>query len=155
MKAQTPAEGIMRTNDFGRSKWYRVACSCGNEDDNIDFEVEADDTGVMVNTYNTQKTDYWTEAVERRYDIDNAWLQEFDWFWKDLVNSLATRLRLTWQIWRHGYIKYQGTMIMTEQQALNYAETLKSAILDVKMFREEEVWKRNHDKRMAKENKQA
>ena len=155
MKAQIPAEGIMKTNDFGNSKWYKVVCSCGNDDDSIEFEVEADSIGVTVTTYNTQKTDWWTETVEKRYDIENPWLQEIDWFWKDVVNSIASRLKLTWQIWRHGYIKYQSTTIMTEQQAINYAETLKSAVLDVKLFREEELWKRNHEKRMAKENKKA
>jgi hypothetical protein len=134
-QAQTPAEGIMKTNDFGDSKWYKVVCGCGQSDHDINFEVEADDTGVNVNTYVRVKTDYWTETVKKRYDIDSTWLQEWDWFWKELVNGFLTRLRLTWDVWVKGYIRCESTIAMTEQQALNYAETLKSAIQDVKDFK--------------------
>ena len=135
MKIQTPAEGIMITGDYDDSKFYKVVCSCGNPDHDIDFEVEAADTGVNVNTYVTIKTDYWTETVKKRYDIDSLWQQELDWFWKELVNGLVTRIKLTWCVWTKGYIETQTTMIMTEQQALNYSETLKSAIQDVKNFK--------------------
>lgn len=135
MKAQQPAEGILKTHDWGDSKMYHVACSCGNDDDSLELFVESDDMGVTVSHYTTQKTDYWTESVAKRYDIDNVWQQEFDWFWKDLWNGFVTRLRLTKDIWFNGYIKYQSTTIMSEQQALNYAETLKTAIADVKVFR--------------------
>lgn len=134
MKNETPALGIMRTSDFGDSKFYKVVCGCGQPDHDIDFEVEAADTGINVNTYITAKTDYWTETVKKRYDIDSIWLQEFDWFWKDLVNGFITRLKLTWTVWTRGYVKTESTIAMSEQQALNYAETLKSAIQDVKNF---------------------
>lgn len=135
MKIQTPAEGIMLTADFDDSKFYKVVCSCGQSDHDIDFEVEAADTGVNVNTYVTTKTDYWTETVKKRYDIDSQWLQELDWGWKDLVNGLVTRVKLTWGVWTKGYIETQTTIAMNEQQAINYAETLKSAVDDVKKIR--------------------
>ena len=135
MKAQFPAEGIMKTGEYGSSKFYKVVCGCGQPDHDIDFEVEAADTGVNVNTYVSAKTDFWTETVKKRYDIDNPWLQEFDWAWKDLLNGLVTRLKLTWTVWTQGYVKCETTIAMTEQQALNYAETLKSAVKDVKEFR--------------------
>jgi hypothetical protein len=101
----------------------------------LTVEVEADDTGVSVNTYATVKTDYWTDSVKKRYDIDNPYLQEWDWFWKDLVNGFLTRLRLTWDVWIKGYVRSETTVLMSEQQALNYAETLKAAMTDVKEFR--------------------
>ena len=135
MKIQIPAEGIMLTADFGDSKFYKVVCNCGQPDHDIDFEVEAADTGVNVNTYVTTKTDYWTETVKKRYDIDSQWLQELDWSWKDLVNGLVTRVKLTWEVWTKGYIETHTTIAMTEQQAINYAETLKSAVDDVKKIR--------------------
>ena len=134
MKNETPALGIMRTSDFGDSKFYKVVCGCGQPDHDINFEVEASDTGINVNTYVVSKTDYWSESVKKRYDIENTWLQEWDWFWKDLVNGFITRLKLTWTIWTQGYVKTESTIAMSEQQALNYAETLKSAIQDVKNF---------------------
>ena len=135
MKAETPAEGIMKTGDYGNAKWYKVVCGCGQPDHNIDFEVEADECSISVNTYVTTKTDYWGETFKRRFDIDSVWLQEFDWFWKDLVNGFTRRVKWTWRIWTQDYIKTETTISMSEQQALNYAETLKSAIQDVKDFK--------------------
>ena len=135
MIAQTPAEGILKTNDYGDSKWYHVVCGCGQSDHALTVEVESDDMGVNVNTYATVKTDYWSDSVGKRYDIDNPWLQEWDWFWKDLVNGIVIRLKLTWTVWTKGYVQAETTISMSEQQALNYAETLKSAINDVKMFK--------------------
>jgi hypothetical protein len=135
MKAETPAEGIMKTSDFGDSKFYKVVCGCGQDDHSIDFEVEAAETGVNVNTFVTVKTDYWSESIKKRYDIDNPYLQELDWALKDIWNGLITRLKLTWTVWTKGYVKTESIISMTEQQALNYAETLKSAVKDVKDFR--------------------
>jgi hypothetical protein len=134
MKFETPASGILKVNDFGNSKWYHVVCGCGQPDHTLTVEVEADETGVHVNTYATVKTDFWSNAIEKRYDIDNAWLQKFDWFWKDCVNGFIARVKLTWNIWFNGYIRTETTTLMSEQQALNFAETLKSAITDVKEF---------------------
>jgi hypothetical protein len=134
MKPEQPAEGIMKTGEFGDSKFYKVVCTCGQPDHDIDFEVEACDTGINVNTYVTAKSDYWTSAVEKRYDIDNPWLQEWDWFWKDLVNGIVTRVKLTWIIWTKGHVQVETTIAMNKQQALNYAETLKSAVKDVEQF---------------------
>lgn len=134
MKAEKPAEGILKINDYGNSKWYRVVCGCGQEDHELTVEVEADEMGVSVNTYATVKTDYWTESVKKRYDIDNPYLQELDWTLKDIWNGFVTRLKLTWAVWTKGYLKCETTVLMSKQQALNYAETLKQAIKDVEDF---------------------
>ena len=135
MKPQTPAEGILKRNDFGDSKYYQVVCGCGQEYHDHNVEVEADETGVNVNVYLSVKTDYWTETVKKRYDIDNPYLQELDWAIKDIINGFVTRLKLTWTVWTQGYVRCESTIAMSEQQALNYAETLKSAIQDVKDFK--------------------
>lgn len=134
VKAEKPAEGILKTHDYGNSKWYSVVCGCGQPVHSHTVEIEAEDTGISVNTYVTVKTDYWTESAKKRYDIDNPYLQEFDWFWKDLWNGLVTRLKLTWTVWTRGHIECETTILMSKQQALNYAETLKSAIKDVEEF---------------------
>ena len=136
MKSQTPAEGILKTHDFGNCKCYKVVCECGQPDHDVNFEVESDETGVNVNTYVTAKTNYWSETVKKRYDIDSIWLQEFDWAVKDIINGFVTRLKLTWTVWTKGYVQCETVITMTEQQALNYAETLKSAVKDVKEFKE-------------------
>lgn len=134
MKAQKPAEGILKTHDFGDSKYYKVTCGCGQPWHDFDFNVEADITGVHVDLDVTLKTDYWTEAVTKRYDIDNEVLQEADWFVKELVNNFIRKVKLTWELWTTGAITSYTTVHMNEQQALNYAETLKSAIKDVQEF---------------------
>jgi hypothetical protein len=150
LKSQEPAEGILKRNDWGDSKWYQVVCGCGQDYHDHTVEIEADETGINVNIYATAKTDYWTEFVEKRYDIDSPWLQEIDWFFKDLINGLWTRLRVTWELWTTGAVTVETTIAMTEQQALNYSETLKNAIQDVKNFQDERKWKQNVVNRIAK-----
>ncbi len=124
MKAQKPAMGIEQTRDFGDSKFYKVSCDCGNPDDEINLEVEAQDPGgVVVHVWTTVKTPWW----EKAWDND-SWLA-------GLVNGLSHRLRMTWWLWTRGYLKQESWTILTEQQALNFAETLKTAIRDTREFR--------------------
>lgn len=147
MKVETPAEGILKRGDFGDSIFYQVVCGCGQEHHDHHLEVEAAETGINVNIYATAKSNYWRETVEKRYDIDNAWHQEFDWFWKDLFNGVVRRIKLTWEVWTTGVVRVETTIAMSEQQALNYSATLKSAINDVKKFRDKHT--------TSVENKQA
>jgi hypothetical protein len=109
MIVQTPAEGIMKTNDWGDSRVYRIACNCGDENHNHNMWVEADDHDITVTIYTTGKTNYWSKT--RWYHI--------------------------WTLLTKGYIDTESTVCLTKQQALNYAETLKSAIIDVETFRVE------------------
>jgi len=109
MKTQTPAEGVMKTNDWGDSKVYRIACNCGDENHNHNMWVEADDHDITVTIYTTGKTNYWSKT--RWYHI--------------------------WTLLTKGYIDTESTVCLSKQQALNYAETLKSAIVDVDTFRAE------------------
>lgn len=134
MNAQTPAEGIMKTHEWGSSKMYKVTCSCGQPYHDHDIDIEADATGISVDIYTTIKTDYWTETVDMRYDIENTTIQETYWFVVNLINSTIRKLKLTWELWTTGAVTAETTIHMTEQQALNYAETLKSAVQDVKDF---------------------
>lgn len=135
MKAQLPAEGILKTHDWGDSKVYKVVCDCGQSDHEHNVWVEADECGVNVNIYTTVKTDCWSEELKPKYDIDNVWLQEAEWYLKGLYNSLARKLKLTKSIWSKGYVDFETTISMNEQAAINYSTTLKNAIADVKEFR--------------------
>lgn len=134
MKAETPAQGILKRNDWGDSKSYQVVCECGNSDHEHNIWIEVDECEVAVHTYTIQKTDYWSQKVETRYDIDNTIYQNIHWFWVGIVNDWYRRFKLAWQVLSKGYIKYESTISMNEQQAINYAETLKSAVRDVKAF---------------------
>lgn len=135
MKAETPAEGILVHKDYGDAKVYTVTCECCSEEHTHNVWVEAEETGVTVTTYTEQKTDYWSEKLTPRYDIDNSIYENIHWFFVSLFNDWYRRFKLIWQILTKGYIKYEASIIMTEQQALNYAEALKSSISDVKEFR--------------------
>ena len=110
MKAQTPAVGIMKTNDWGEAQAYKIDCSCGDSDHAHSVWVEADELGVTVTTYTMVKSKWWS----------------------------MNRFQKIWKLLTKGYVEYEGSVIMTQQQALNYAETLKSAIADVETFRKKQ-----------------
>jgi hypothetical protein len=106
MIAEEPAEGIMKTHDWGNSKVYSVGCSCGDENHIHNVWVEADDHDVTVTIYTTTKTNWWSK--KRWYHI--------------------------WTLLTKGYIDTESTVCMSKQQALNYSQTLKNAIEDVEEF---------------------
>ena len=122
MTPQKPAEGVLLHRDYGDSKMYTLTCECCDTSHAHQVWVEADDTGVTVTTYTQQKTKWWE----------------------------LNRWQTIWRLLTTGYVEYEASIIMTEQQSLNYAETLKSAIQDVKFFREERQWKANLQDRIAK-----
>lgn len=107
MRAQKPAEGILKTNEWGDTKMYYIACDCGSEDDAHVVEVEADEYGVNVYSYIKVHTKWWEK---------NRWKQ-------------------IWQILTKGYAEMETTILMKEQTALNYSEVLKQATNDVKEFK--------------------
>lgn len=140
---QQPAEGIMITYRSIRDDMicYKVDCTCGNEDDAIDFYVEVDsDIGtITVHTETTQKTDWWSDPANQNvaYAVDNEFLFELNYIVRGWINGLIHRLKWTWRLWVDGYLRYQSYTIMTKQQALNYAKTLEAAI--------EELEKKTHE----------
>ena len=107
MKAQTPAEGILKTNDWGDSRAYHVVCECGSPDCSHNLWVEADDSGIAVIVYTTVRSNFWSKS----------------------------RWTHIWTLLIKGYVDLEGSIHLKEQTALNYAETLKSAIKDVKDFK--------------------
>lgn len=111
---QAPAEGILTIGDYGPSKMYRVECGCGQADDSLTLDVEANDIGVNVLIYATTKSNWHSET---------------------LVERMLKRLRLTWQLWTVGYIRYEAVTSLNKQQALNFAGTIERAIADVESFR--------------------
>ena len=107
MIEQTPAEGIYLRRDWGDAVTYGVTCDCGDSNHDHNVWVEADDTGVTVNIYTQQKTKWWEES----------------------------RWRTMWKLLTKGYVEYEACIVMSEQQALNYANVLQSASTSVKSHR--------------------
>ena len=109
MQAEKPAEGILKTSEWGDSKWYHVRCECGSDDCSHELNVEADDVEVQVHIYAKNHTKWWEK---------NRWQQ-------------------IWQILTKGYAEMQTTIVLNEQTAINYADALTSAVKDVKVFKEQ------------------
>lgn len=108
MEAQQPAQGILLTRDYGDAVQYAVVCECGDSDHSHNIWVEAEDSNVSVTIYTTTKTKWWE----------------------------SSRWKHVWTLLTKGYIEYEASIIMTEQQTLNYAETLKFAVESSKKFAE-------------------
>ena len=121
MKMQIPAEGIMKTNDWGDSRVYRIACNCGDENHNHNMWIEADEHDIIVTIYTTTKTNFWSK----------------------------TRWYHMWTLLTRGYLDTESTVCLNKQQALNYAETLKSSITDVEEFRAKDKINRENGRRMT------
>jgi hypothetical protein len=109
MEAQEPAVGILKRNNWGDAITYQIVCECGDSNHDHNVWIEADKGNVTVTTYTTQKSKWWS----------------------------LNRWQTIWILLTKGYVEHEANIIMTEQQALNYAETLKRAILDVKQFKKE------------------
>ena len=107
LKPETPATGILIKNNWGDAKQYIVTCECGQSDHSHEIFVEADESGITVTTYTTQKTNWWS----------------------------LTRWHHIWTLLTRGYIKYEASLIMNRQQAMNYAAILHHAVEDVEEFR--------------------
>ena len=108
MTPQSVAEGILIRKDYGDAKIYNIVCECGDCDHSLDVWVEAEDHGVTVTIYTQQKTKWWQE---------NRW-------------------KTMWTLLTKGYVERESVLIMSEQQALNYANVIQTATGDVKEFRE-------------------
>jgi hypothetical protein len=107
MTPQPVAEGVLLRKDYGDAKTYQIVCECGDCDHSHDVWVEAEDHGVTVTIYTQQKTKWWQS---------NRW-------------------KIMWTLLTKGYVERESVLIMSEQQALNYANVLQSATADVKEFR--------------------
>lgn len=105
MKAETPAQGVLKINDWGTSKMYKAVCSCGNDECSHTIDIEADDE-VNITIYATARTDFWSK----------------------------TRWSHIWSLLTRGYATFETTIVLNKQSALNYAECIRSAVKDVETF---------------------
>lgn len=109
MKWEKPAEGVMKTGDWGKTKTYHIRCECGNPECAHDVWVEAEDTGINVTVYLTLRS---------KWNSMNRWKQ-------------------IWSILTKGYVDTQTSLYMNRQTAMNYAATLKAAVEDVEKLKSE------------------
>jgi hypothetical protein len=108
MQPETPAQGILKINEWGNSKMYKAVCSCGDDACSHIIDIEAD-SEVNVTIYTRTKTNFWS----------------------------VSRWRHIWSLLTRGHATFETTIILDRQSALNYAETIKMAIKDVETFEKE------------------
>jgi hypothetical protein len=133
MIPQTPAEGVLLNKNYGDAASYTVACDCTDPTCSHQLWIEAEDHFVSVHLCTTQTTNHWSRIVEPRYTIKNKILTNLNWFWTDVINGTARKLKITYDIWVKGIIKYESCILLTEQQAINYANLLITAVQRVQL----------------------
>lgn len=114
MEPETPAQGILKRNDWGDSMCYRVECECGSTEHGHEVQVEADQDGITVSIYVDAYTSYHHS------------------FW----DSMRSRLSIAARALFRGTVKVQAELMLREQQAVNYGHTLLNAVEAVKQFKQ-------------------
>ena len=107
LTSEVPAKGILLVNEWGPSKMYKVVCECGSDDCTHTIDIEAEDTGVTVTIYTKTRTNFWS----------------------------MSRWQHIWTLLTKGHVDFETNIHLSEQSALNYSETLKQAVQDVKNFK--------------------
>ena len=108
LQAQTPAQGVLQIKDWGHSQMYRAVCECGDTDCDHVIDIEAEQDGsVIVTIYTRTRTNFWSR----------------------------TRWHHIWSLLTRGHADFETTIVLSEQMALNYSETLKKAVQDVRNFK--------------------
>ena len=97
-------EGVYVRKTWDDAALFGVVCDCGDPEHDHNVWVEADDTGVQVNIYTQVKSQWWE----------------------------LNRWRQIWRLLTRGYVEYEATICMSEQQALNYADTLTQTVKSIK-----------------------
>jgi hypothetical protein len=135
-QAQIPAEGILKHADYGDSKFYRIACRCGNGDDDVQMNIEADDYTVTMHVWTTVKTDWWRRRFE---DHDNFIVH----YALQRLNGILNRVSVAWTALTKGYVEMESWTMLNRQEALNVANTIATAVIDVEEFDRQRREKKN------------
>lgn len=149
MEYQQPADGILRKRDFGSSIFYKVVCECGNSDCEMDFEIEIEPElqDIAMNLWVEPKTDWWRNIIKEYHEpmYENSWLYSIDYKIRSIINGLYHRINITYQLWTNGYIRYYHTILLNKQQAYNFSETIKRAIIELEK-------RKKHDNDISRKN---
>lgn len=99
MKYQEPAKNILLQHEFDTSSFYKIDCNCNHEDDEVILEI-----GLDPKMKTTTIHHYTTQYIHS--------------------DNLKDKLRITWDLWVKGYVKYHQETLLNEQTAYNYAVTI-------------------------------
>jgi len=134
MKAEQPAQGISKKAEFHEAVWYEVDCECGSHNHYHSLWVERDPETKLVTVEITTEatTDFWTQRVPER--VNNLESPFVNWIWQTVaytVNETVRRAKLITGILFKGHITYDSTVLLTKQQAYNYAKALERSVKDL------------------------
>jgi hypothetical protein len=102
MQAQKPANGILLQSEWTDAVTYHVECECTDPDHahTVCVEREKDMNAVTVTIYTKSTTAFWSRSR-----------------WRDV-----------WQLLTKGYVEHEATVILNEQQAINYAAAITDSV---------------------------
>jgi hypothetical protein len=134
MKAEKPAQGISKKAEFDDAVWYEVDCVCGSPHHYHSVWIERDSETQLITVDITTEvtTDFWTQTVPERVGKIN--LPVVSWAWQTVayaVNETVRRAKIIARVLFKGYIKYDSTVMLTKQQAYNYAKALENAVKEL------------------------
>jgi hypothetical protein len=130
MNAPEPLQGISKMYEYDNIKCFRVDCSCMSPEHNLIFDVEYDTElqDITSTTYVDVTTDYWSEKFKPTITTTNTFLYTIIYSLLSIVNSLALKLKITYNIWINGKITLSTGILMTKEQALNYSKILENTV---------------------------
>lgn len=131
MKAEKPADGILKQSSSADTAAYKICCDCGSENCSQSVFVEADEHFVYVTISTKQSSFDNDKLLEESSNIANTWLWNLRYTAAQVINSLYHRVKITFKVWWHGTVDYQSDIVLTKQQALNYASALRNAVISV------------------------
>jgi hypothetical protein len=101
MEPQKPAKGISLMHSWADSATYHVECSCTDPDHAHIVDISLDeDCGVVVEIWAIAETPVWKKS----------------------------RWKIIWELLTKGTAKYNVALYLDQQQAINYAAVINSAV---------------------------
>lgn len=134
MKAEKPAQGISKKHTSDNSVWYEVDCECGSPHHYHSIWIERDSETKLITVEITTEstTDFWSQTVPERVEKIN--LPFLNWIWQTIsytINEAVRRTQLITRILLKGHITYESIVLLTKQQAYNYAKALENSAKDL------------------------
>ncbi len=126
MTPEIPATGILLQSKYDDSERYVIPCTCGCEA-SVNFTISVEkDTGLITSYLESKTTtDHWSQVIDITY--------KESWFvisLKSMINDWANRISVAWKALSGGVVETHSYVLLDQQQALNFAETVKNAVVN-------------------------
>jgi hypothetical protein len=109
LKAQTPAQGISLSGDYGNSKNFRVDCDCGSDDHSARMWIE----------------------VNKEQDYSEVEVSFYVTTWTPLWSGWGAKLRAVYEILFKGVHKQEHHMLLKKQSGINFAHAILDTVKEM------------------------